>query len=118
FLPYPHELSFRRCPRHDSSRTVDGRVKGLARLTRVDPFNDYRIIAHAAADKSALSRKGGCRAFAHDPQLFAIMSFAPGEIVMVMHFLEDARSQNFTNHIPRHCFPPGISVLPGQSHSR
>src|SRR6266567_6496950 len=52
--PHPLEFAFGRCARHDPTSPVDGRVKRLTRFTRVDSFDDDRIIAHAATDKTAL----------------------------------------------------------------
>ena len=94
------------------------RVKSLTRLIGVDSLNDHCIVTHAAADKPALPRKGRRRTFAHDPPIFAIMFLKPGEIVMIMYFIQDFRAKYNANDVPRHCFPPGISIFPGQSHSR
>src|SRR6266576_818555 len=98
-VPHPLELPFRRCARHDPTSPVDGRVKRLTRFTRVDSFDDDSIIAHAAADKTALAGKRRRCAFAHDPEFFAVMLFLPGEIMMVMHLLHYLRAKHFTEYI-------------------
>ena len=51
------EFSLRRRARHDPSGTVDRRIQRGARLRAVHAFDDHGVVAHAAADKPALTRK-------------------------------------------------------------
>ena len=109
---------FRRCARHDPTRAVHRREKRFARNRRVDSFDNDRVVAHASANKSFLAGKRRRRAFAHDPELFAIVFLLPGEVVMVVHFLENLRAQDSPNDMPRDRFPPRVGIAPGQMHAR
>ena len=53
-----------------------------------DSFENDRLLTHHAADKSAPARKGGCRPLAHNPKLLTVVVFAPGVVVMVVHYAQ------------------------------
>ena len=113
-LPYPLKSSFRRRARHDLSCAVHGRVKAprathssrslqqsrhhrpcCRRQTRAAP---ERPASHPCARPRALRRyvsraRRSCDDCALHPR-FSLRQF-------------------LANHMPRHCFPPGIGILPG-----
>src|SRR6476469_8003499 len=94
FPAYLHEFSLRRRARHDPSGAVDGGKKCFARNRRIDSFDNHRVVAHASADKTFLAGERRSRAFPHHPVMLAIVFLAPGEVMMVVHFLERIRTQN------------------------
>src|SRR5262249_23591674 len=67
------------------------RVSGMLVL---DSLENDRLLALRAADEPALAWKCRCSSFTHNPQLVARVLFAPGVVVMVVHFLDNRRSQN------------------------
>ncbi len=45
------------------------------------------------------------------------MFFPPGEVVMIVHFFENPRTQNSARDMSRHRFTAGVSVTARQMHS-
>ena len=97
FIANFDESSLRRGARHDPPRAVNCGEQRFSRNRRINSFDNHRVVAHASADETFLSRKSRRCAFAHDPIFPAIMFFPPGKVMMVMHFFDNVRAQN----IPR-----------------
>ena len=95
-----------------------GRIKRRAGFFPVHTFNDNRVIAHAAADESALFWKSGRCSFPHNPELLAVVFFAPGEIVMIVDLFYDLRSEDATCHTLRYSLASGVGVAACQGHRR
>src|SRR5579883_765325 len=68
--------------RHHAAGAVHGRVQARGRRLPGDAVQDHGIVAHRAADETALAREGRRRALAHDPQIALAVALAPSVVVM------------------------------------
>ena len=102
------EPSTRFRARHDAPGAVHGRVQGRCCRRALDAGENDGIVAHGAADKAALPRKGGRRPLAHHPQLPIAVALAPGVVVMVMDAIEHLAADDRA-HALDHPFAAGIS---------
>src|SRR4029077_11362398 len=116
FVPDFHKASPGRGAGHDSAGAVNSGEQRLARDGRVYSLDDDGVVAHAAANEAFLSGKSRRRAFAHNPVFLAVVRFAPGEVVMVVHFLENFRAENLADNVTRHRFAAGVSITTSQMH--
>src|SRR5207248_6511504 len=116
FVPDFHEPSPGRSAGHDPAGAVNGGEQRLARDGRVDSLDNHGVVAHAAADKTFLSGKSRRRTLAHNPVSLSVVRFAPGKVVMVVHFLENFRAENLARDVTRHRFASGVSITTSQMH--
>src|SRR6202043_1425891 len=72
-------------------------------------LDDDGVVAHRAADETALSRKCRGRALAHHPQIAAVVVFPPGIIVMVVHHVRDGASDDLA-HALDDPLAPGVAI--------
>src|SRR5229473_3321524 len=94
---------------------VHGRIERCPGFRTVDTLDDDCIIAHRAADETALSRECRRRALTNDPEIATAMVFPPRVIVVVVHPVRDGAADDLT-HALDHPFSPGVGVAPGQLH--
>ena len=71
---------------------------------------------HRGADESRLAREGRRGALAHDDELFAEVVLAPGEVVVVVHQVEDLSTDDRRRHFAADPLAPGVGVAPGELH--
>ena len=57
----------------DAAGPVHGGIRRRLRARTIDALQDYRVVAHRAADETALARKGWRSPFADHPQSTAVM---------------------------------------------
>ena len=94
---------------------MDRRVERLLGALSLDALEDHRVVAHAAADESLLSRLGGSAALADDPDRPAEVLLAPGEVVVVVDFVHGSRAED-AEDVVDHDVASRVGVLPGQRH--
>src|SRR5690606_15749600 len=119
---YPHPLAFDPAPApgglgaaHDAARTVHGAVEGQARDLGILAPHHHGDVPHAAADEAQLARMARGGAFAHDDNLFAVVLFLPGEVVMVVHLKGRPGAQDGQHLVDDHV-PPRVGVAARQLH--
>src|SRR5262249_39090806 len=91
---------------------VEARRRGLA----LDARQDHCVIAHRAADKTALSGKRRRRAFADDPEIAIAMPLTPGIVVVIVDAV-GYRAADDRTHAFHHPFAADISILPREFHA-
>jgi hypothetical protein len=94
---------------------MHGRIERSLRSWTVDALQDDGVVAHGAAHKAGLPGKGGCCAFAHDPEFAIPVSLAPGVVVVIVDRVGD-RSSNDPAHALDDPFATRIGVQARKLH--
>ena len=103
-------------PPHHAARAMHGGIERIAGQIMFDAFDNDADVSHGPADESFLAGKGRRSALAHHPTFFALMRFAPGEVVVIVNFIQNARAHQ-AGAFGAYPIPPGIGVTAGQMHA-